>query len=276
MYCDELLRVALELSEDRYGPFVIEQQKHTTVLNRQRQNVIAGVNIDVASSMPKQAWLENTRRIPFPLLKGLASYRVFLTTTNHLAALDDVDSLAELSQFKIGQGIGWSTSKILEHHRFDVVYAPTLDSAFRMLQGQRFHLLMRGVYEGVAEVDAYTSSVPDLALVTHFGMFTYLPMYFFVHKENAALAERLEYGLKRAHETGRRDALLQTYFADTLAFLAQENLTLFYLENTNISDHLYAEDEPFLLDSIKNLRAEYTERQSGIDGVAKIGKDDNR
>jgi len=256
VYSHELLRLALELSEDKYGPFELRKQTYQTGLNRQLQNLKSNRNIDVATSMPKESWLESITRVPFPILKGLASYRVFFTTKSLLPQFDNVNSVDALSKFSVGQGIGWSTSNILSRNGIEVVHAPSLETAFNMLHAQRFSLLMRGVYEAIEEHPKYQTPTEELKLVDNFAVFTYLPLYFYVSKENTILAERLEYGLKLANASGKIDELMQLYFSKTFEFLEKNSLKVIYLKNINIDDSFYSSDSPYLLESINQLKTE--------------------
>lgn len=255
-YADELLALALELSEERYGPYEVIQQPAQTVIRRQLLALQQGDDLSVAISMPMPEWRSNARMIPFPLMKGLASYRLFFSHSKNLDRFNAIESLAELKSLKVGQGPGWSTARILEDHGFQVVYAGPYKTLFPMLHGGRFDLLMRGVYEIQPELDAYLPEMPELTIVDGFAVYTYLPMYFFVSEQKPELAERLIYGLQSAHDSGEWDRLFYRYFSDTLRLLNLERRRLFYLSNTNIDGSYYENDRPYLLESIVTLESQ--------------------
>nr|WP_224745930.1 transporter substrate-binding domain-containing protein [Neiella litorisoli] len=188
--------------------------------------------------------------VPFPLLKGLASYRLFITTKSNQQRLADIDTAADLKQVLIGQGEGWSTANILQSHGYKVVYGSDYAGLFKMLEAQRFQLLMRGVYEAEREIAVYRSQIPDLEIYDRFAVYTYLPMYFWVSKQQPELADRLHYGLMKAHDNGELDLLFQRYFSGAIALLGIADLNIIELENTNIDPSFYRRDRPFLLSDI--------------------------
>lgn len=255
-YANDLLILALELSEERYGPYELIQQGSQTVIRRQLLELQRGNNLNIAISMPMPEWLDNAHMIPFPIMKGLASYRLFFSHSENLERFNAIASIEELKGFKVGQGPGWSTARILEDNDFKVVYGGPYRTLFLMLHGDRFDLLMRGVYEIKPELDAFRPTMPELAIVDGIAIYTYLPMYFFVSREQPVLAERLSYGLQKAHDNGQWDSLFHRYFSDTLSLLNLEQRRVFYLDNINIDNSYYDRDRPYLLDSIVTMESE--------------------
>ncbi|WP_323815984.1 hypothetical protein [Cellvibrio sp. NN19] len=251
LYTDHLLAKAMEASVDKYGPYKIVQQEQSSVLKRHLLDLEKG-SISVATSMPIPEWMDNALAVRIPLMKGLASYRLFLGGKKHWQDFDKVKKLADLKRFNIGQGDGWSTGKILEDNGFNVVYGPS-STLLAMLEANRFQLLMRGIFEAKPDLAAQQKSTPELLLVDQFAVYTYLPMYFFVGKDKPELAGRLEYGLKKLHASGQMDALFNAYFADDLKLLNNKKTKVFYINNTNIDPSFFEHDKPYLLESIVKL-----------------------
>lgn len=249
VYADGLLDMALKASADKYGAYEIVQQKNERVIERQLAEISAG-KLSVAVAMPKAEWLENAQLIQFPIMKGFASYRLFFIMEKNKKAIESVKNLAELKAFKVGQGRGWSTSDILEHHGFEVVYAPDYNSLFPMLVADRYQMLMRGAYEMEVELFANKLNIPELAIAESIAVYTYLPMYFFVAKTQPVLAERIEYGLKKLHASGEFDRYFKEHFWSALALLDMDNRKIFNLTNSNIDATYYQHDKPYLLEYI--------------------------
>lgn len=249
-YADALLSLALILSKEKYGPYKIEQQTQQSVIRRQLVELEKGTSISVAVSMPTQEWLEKALPVRIPLMKGLASYRFFLGNKKNQRQFDQIHTLHDLKALTIGQGPGWSTGKILEDNGFNVVYGGPYATLIPMLEANRFQLLMRGIFEVEPELKANKAAMPNLTIIKNFAVYTYLPMYFFVAKNQPQLAERIEYGLKKAHTNGQMDKLFKSYFRDELKLLQNKNLTVFYLPNTNIDKTFFQHDKPYLLKSI--------------------------
>ena len=263
-YADKLLGLALEYSEEKYGAFELIQQHEPTVIRRQLLELEKGENLSVAVSMPMRDWLEKAQIVPFPLLKGLASYRMFFAVGKNSASFNRIDKLENLKALKIGQGQGWSTGKILEDNGFQVVYGGPYDTLFPMLFADRFQLLMRGAYEIGPELTRYRADMPDLSVVEGIAIYTYLPMYFFVTKAQPLLAERVQYGLEKAYASGKLDALFQQYFGETLIWIKSNKHRFFYVRNTNIDSSFYMHDKAYLLNEIVHLEEEHMEFPVGV------------
>ena len=249
VYADTLLELALESSTDKYGPYKILQQPNETVIERQLAELMRG-KLSVAVAMPRTKWTKNALRVPFPIMKGLASYRLFFITSENKAAIEKVQTLNDLKAFKVGQGRGWSTADILKQHGFEVIYAPDYSTLFPMLAANRFQLLMRGVYEMEVELYANKHAMTNLAIADNIAIYTYLPMYFYVSKSQPELAGRIEYGLKKLHATGQFDRLFKEHFWSALKLLDLNHRKVFVLSNGNIDATYFEQDKPYLLDYV--------------------------
>jgi ABC-type amino acid transport substrate-binding protein len=260
-YADEVLAKALELSKSKYGPYRIEIQQQESVIRRQLVELQKGTSISVAVSMPTPEWLENALPVRFPLMKGISSYRLFLGHKDNQPLFTSINNLNDLKKVSIGQGPGWSTGKILEDNGFKVVYGGPYPTLLPMLDANRFQLLMRGIFEVEPELKASTKTMPNIVIVEYFAVYTYLPMYFFVAKNQPLLAERIEYGLKIAHANGQLNKIFNRHFGSELKLLKNKNLKIFYVQNTNIDRTFFQQDKPYLLDSIIKLE----EKNSHVD-----------
>ncbi|KQW43745.1 MULTISPECIES: ABC transporter substrate-binding protein [unclassified Roseateles] len=256
IYADKLLALALALSRDKYGAYRVVQQQQESVIRRQLLELEKGSSLSVAVAMPTQEWLEGALPVRIPIMRGLASFRLFLGQQGQRPAYDAVHTLDDLRALSIGQGPGWSTAKILEDNGFKVIYGGAHSTLIPMLHTGRFQLLMRSVFEVGPEWRAQREAHPGLLIVDRFAVYTYMPMYFFVARNQPELAERLEYGLKKAYASGELDRLLQRYFGDSLALLKNKQLKIFHLPNTNIDRSFFERDRPYLLDAVVALEKE--------------------
>lgn len=252
LYADALLALALALSRDKYGPFRVVQQREETVIRRQLLELGKG-NLSVAVAMPTPEWLEGALPVRFPVMRGLSSFRFFLGHQSQQAAYDAVRTLADLKTLSIGQGPGWSTVKLLEDGGFRIVYGGAHPTLIPMLNAGRYQLLMRGIFEVEPEWRAQQAAHPGLLIVDRFAVYTYMPMYFFVARHQPELAERLEYGLMKAHANGQLDLLFRRYFGDSLKLLRNRQLRIFQVPNTNIDSGFFEHDRPYLLDAVVEL-----------------------
>jgi hypothetical protein len=251
-YADQLLELALDRSIDKYGPYQLHQHSSQTVIRRQLQEMELD-KISVAIAMPSEQWMEKTIAVPYPIMKGLASYRMFFALSENQQDYMDLP-LAELRTLKVGQGQGWSTAKILEDNQFDVIYGSSYETLFPMLRAGRFQLLMRGVYEVEAERRALSGLYPEIAVVDDFAAFTYLPMYFFVNKKQADLAQRLQYGLEKIEQSGEANRLFEQLFSSAIRLMEKRDRKIIYLENSNIDDSYFQRDKAYLLDRVVQIK----------------------
>jgi len=257
VYADKLLVLALELSRERYGPYRVVQQREETVIRRQLLELSRsdgrGQGLSVAVSMPTPEWMEGTLPVRVPIMRGLSSFRFFLGVDSQQPAYDAVRSLDDLKALTIGQGPGWSTVKLLQDHGFQIVIGGAHPTLIPMLHAGRFQLLMRSIFEVEPEWRAQLPAHPGLRVLDRFAIYTYMPMYFFVSRQQPELAERLTYGLQQAYANGRLDALFKQHFGDSLQLLKNKRLQVFRIPNTNIDPSFFERDRPYLLPEIVSL-----------------------
>jgi len=252
-YANALLDLALAQTVQEYGPYSIREQRGNSVILRHLQEISSSSKLSVAISMPTEEWLEKATIVPFPIMKGLPSYRYFMALDSTAKKIETYGGFRGIKQFSFGQGRGWSTAKILEDNGFDVVYAGGYDTLFQMLKAKRYDLLMRGIYEIVPEYAQFKTHCPELVILEKAAIYTYLPMYFFVNKSLPDLAQRIELGLHKAHQAGVIDTLFYSYFTDPLKRIEISKNDVLYVENTNIDRSFFERDKPYLLPSIIEL-----------------------
>lgn len=162
--------------------------------------------LDLIWAVPTEEREDDLLPVRIPLEKGLLGYRVFLIRAGEQGRFSTITSLNELKALLAGQGQDWNSTRILEHNGFAVVTANSYQSLFRMLRDGRFDFFPRGLNEAWAELAAK----PDLGLTVEQGLLLRYPAtsYFFVNKDNAPLAARLEKGLRAALADGSFDRLL--------------------------------------------------------------------
>ncbi len=155
-------------------------------------------NIDFIWTGTSAEYEQRFRAVRIPVLRGLDGYRICVIDPERQSAFSAVDSLDELKQLTIGQDPGWSDVKILEAAGLKVVTAP-YDALPNMVERDRFDCFLRGAHEAPNEVAKH----PALAVENELLVVYPFTSFFFVNKTDAALAEALETGLKKAYEDGR-------------------------------------------------------------------------
>jgi hypothetical protein len=242
------LELALNASKDRYGDYQFQLTPHDMNRDRQFRQLVSGVDLTVLVSPPKARWEGQVIRVPVPVQKGLASYRLFFLLSDNIDLLQNVKSVEDLRQFRHGQGRYWSSVKILKDNGFQVVTGHSYTGLFSMLQKNRFDLLMRGLNEVEIEQEVFAQEMKTISLDPHVVLYFYLPNYFYVSPKQPRVAQRLEYGLLKLHENGEFDRHFHRYYGSALKKFNMGQRTLLKIPNTNIDNSLFEHDKPYILE----------------------------
>lgn len=141
------------------------------------------------------------RPIRFPIYRGLLGYRLFIIHKAQQSVFNKVTTLERLSHFRAGQGSGWSDIEILESAGLTVHAAP-YDSIIKLISNRRVDYFPRGVNEAYPEVHAQIKEYPELAVEERLLLVYPFALFFFVNRDNEALAQVLESGFEKAYEDG--------------------------------------------------------------------------
>ena len=226
-YFHLLLRLALEKTE---GPFSIEFYPYELTSPRRaleiKRNGVINIMWDGTNVQRERDLLP----IRISLVRDLNDYRVFLIRKEDEARFRDVRTLEELRKLTAGAGANWPSVDVLRHNGLKVETAVNYSSLFPMLKAKRFDFMPRGVHEAWAEEQQYGKEglMVEPTIFLHYRV----PFYFFVSKDNKAMAERVEKGLKLAQADGSFDKLLNGYpaFKRALAEIAARKRKVFELE----------------------------------------------
>ncbi len=230
-YFPQLLRLALEKTVATEGAFEISTIDQYLTSPRQvaeiKKNGIINLMWD-GSNKSREAELWPVR---VSLLRNLNDYRVFLIREEDAARFRQVKTLEQLRQFKAGAGVNWPSTEILKHNDLPVVTSIAYAYLFPMLRAGRFDYMPRGVYEVWHEQQA--NSAEKLAIEETIFLHYPVPFYFFVSRENQALGERVERGLKMAIKDGSFDKLFDSIpaFQRSAAEIAAQKRRVFKLKS---------------------------------------------
>jgi hypothetical protein len=182
------------------------------------------------------------RAVRIPVMRGLDGYRICVIDPARQAAFSAVRTLSDLQHLTIGQDPGWSDVKVLGSAGFKVVTAP-YDSLFDMVGRDRFDCFLRGAHEAPNDVAKH----PGLAVESDLLIVYPFTSFFFVNKDNVALAADLEGGLKKAYADGS----FMAYFKNHPAIKA-------IFEQTGIEGRRRFDiANPLLTDETRAIPAEY-------------------
>jgi len=204
-----VLKLALEKTADQGG---FQLKPATDALQR----LSDGEGIDVVWSMTSIEREKQNRPIRIPLLKGLMGYRLLIIRAEDQSWFRRVQTIDQLRELRAGQGHDWPDTEILRANGLAVEATVDYDSLFRMLQLGRFDYLPRAINEPWEELGVREGR----GLAVEEGLMLYYPTaeYFFVRRNNNALAERIELGLHRALADGSFDKLFREHPVNANAF----------------------------------------------------------
>lgn len=200
-YFVSLLKLTLKKTDGEYGPaqvvFTEKMQQGRALYELQR-----GKRIDVywaGTSIEREHHLFVIR---IPLVKGLLGFRMAIIHRDHREAFSRIRSLEDLKPYCVCQGAHWPDSDILEAAGLNVMRNPVYESMFLQVNKGRCHYYLRGIHEGLAEIEAAAKRYPDLVLYRDLIVYYPFPMYFFVSPKRKELFNRLTEGLKQAVADG--------------------------------------------------------------------------
>ena len=212
LYDWEVLRMALEKTRTRFGPYELRQAGQFMSPARVTAEAAGAGSINVFVRATSAQLEQQFRPVRIPVDRGLIGYRLLLVRHEDVPRFADVKSLEQLRRFSIGQGKGWVDVGILQAGGFKVVEGNNYEGLFSMLEVKRFDALSRSVDEALSEYDEWHQR---FGFEVEPGIALYYPLarYFFTRRdaEGEALAKRLEAGLEAMVQDGSLQALFMTY-----------------------------------------------------------------
>lgn len=149
--------------------------------------------------------------IRVPLLAGGLGWRGLMIRKTDAMAFSQIDSLSQLKNLTACQGHIWPDSTILEYAGLKVLRVDGYDQMLQMLSKKRCDYFPRSIFEGPSEVRQFSKHYPDLYFDTGILLKYPYAMYFFVKKDNLALATRLERGLTELALSGKLQQFMQQH-----------------------------------------------------------------
>ncbi|NRR30791.1 transporter substrate-binding domain-containing protein [Oxalobacteraceae bacterium] len=146
--------------------------------------------------------------IRIPLTRGLIGWRIALLRAEQRDLLRDVRLLSDLKHFSVAQGHDWPDMDILHHNGLNAYPVANYDGLFGMLKAGRIDWLPRSANEIWGEAARHPTLAIDPYLVLHYPAAD----YFFVNRNNAALAEQVRRGLELALADGSYEQLFLLHY----------------------------------------------------------------
>ncbi len=202
-----LLELVLEKTVSSHGPYQLIEPEMFLVDHRLRAALAQG-KVDVGWFHTSPDYERELLAIEEPLLGDINNYRVLLIRRGEQERFNEVRSLADLRRFTGGVGAQWVDLVVMDANDLPYTTANSYALLFRMLAAGRFDYFSRGLYQVEAEVHRFA----ELDLVIEENLMLHYPgtHYFFVARDNKALAERILHGIQLAREDGSYEALMNS------------------------------------------------------------------
>ena len=209
-----VLRVALQKTEARYGPFELHQSTHPMSSQRVAQELFTpGGRINIFARATSPELEQQFLPVRLPIDRGLLGYRMFLVRDSDLPHFAAVRTLDDLRKLSVGQGKDWIDVPILRAAGFNVVEGTNYPGLFGMLSAGRFDFFSRGIDEAQREYRERRSAHPHLVVEPTLLLQYPLPLYFFLRRdaEGKLLARRISEGVEVMIRDGSLNTLFQQY-----------------------------------------------------------------
>lgn len=189
-------------------PELIPQHRALQELGRR------GGRLDVLWTMTSVEREQQALPIRVPIFKGLYGWRLLLAAPDVAERMRDVQTLGDLRQFSMVQGLEWPDTSILQANGLKVVVSAGYDAMFKQLRLGRADAFPRSVEEVWWEQERYGQG---LVVVPHLCLHYPAAVYYFVAPDEAELARAIELGLQRLRASGAFDRLFLQHHGDDLA-----------------------------------------------------------
>ena len=206
-----LLEMALEKTEKTDGPFQLSKSVASMLRSAAIKNLSEGIGVDVMWIMTNREREDTLLPVRIPLLKGILGYRAFIIREKDQEKFSSIKTVADLRRLTAVQGDVWNDTRILEANGLPVAGVKGYESMFFLISKGKYDYFPRGINEIWKEIELQ----PKKGLAVEEGIILQYdsPMYFFVSRNNSALADRLHRGLRIALDDGSFD---DYFFSDPL------------------------------------------------------------
>lgn len=252
-YFQELLKLVLDQSKPEYGPYTRLYKNDLTdlrVVNSLKQEAYHNGVVTWSTSVEERKSYGLIAH-NFPLLRGMLGYRLCIVSNAHRGELHRQSTLEELRSISQGVSEKWYEGEIFRHNGFEVLEARTgsnnrtIGTLYKMLAGNRFGMLCRGITELGFEAEVY-GHIEGIHLQPDIALYYDLPFNFHVPETNPELLRRLALGLNKSLADGSFITLWRKHYQSTVESTQFDRRTVYELENPRLQDldksfrqHLY-------------------------------------
>lgn len=185
----------------------------------------------VAWSMTSQEREQQVLPVRIPIDKGLLGWRLLLVKKGERDLFRNVRTAGGLFEHAAGLGHDWPDVNVFRSNGLKVVPAQQYELLFRMLAAGKVAYFPRSVAEIYSEQQRYRN---ELEIADHIVIYYHAPLYFFVSRDNPALARAIEAGLEKAIKDGSFERLFQQYYGESIRRAGLDRRTVIHLANPTL------------------------------------------
>ena len=254
-YIPDILQIALEKTQTKYGSFKLVQATDMSPMTDGRRIVALQQNTHSNLVLPfgfgEQLTLSGELTyIKFPVDLGALGWRVCFVSAQAKEKIKAAKTLDDLRKFSMVQGRDWADNSILRENHFRVIELNDYVSLFRMVISGRADLFCRGVSELQSDYLAY-KDVGNLTYDESFLLTYKIPVFFYINSKNTLAKQRIEEGLKLGYKDGSVIRAWRKRFGQSVLFSNIKQRKVFHLENSAIknlpNDYEIYNADPFKL-----------------------------
>jgi len=177
--------------------------------------------------------------VRFPITRGMLGHRLLVVHEADRDMLKGVDTIEKLSRFRLGSGMDWPDTTIMQSVGLTVTKGSD-GNLWPMLARKRFDAFPRGINEIRAEITSEGQGKYGVQMVIdqHVMLVYRYDYFFYLAKSNIHKARIVERGLIKAFESGQLDAFLNNTPAlkATMAELKAHPRQVIHIDNPLLSD----------------------------------------
>ena len=227
----KLLELALTHTNDMAKPLQLAPFTENVTQNRGISLLEAG-DIDVIALGTNAEREAQLLPVKIDILRGIVGFRLLVIRAADQERITQMDEVSLRKKLMFGLNSQWADLPIMRANGFSVVTSSDYENLFAMLAANRFDAFPRGLNEARRELDERKQNYPQLAIEKSKALYFPYPVYFWVNKNNVALAKRIELGLNRSLADGSFRKLFESYHAAEIAAIKKEKRKVILLENT--------------------------------------------
>jgi len=226
----KLLELALAHVKAEAGSFRLEPYAEEVTQNRGVLLLQSG-GIDVIALGTNEEREGRMLPVRIDISRGIVGFRLLVIRAADQARFAQMNELLLRQQVIFGLNSQWADLPVMRDNGFSVVTSANYENLFEMLAAGRFDAFPRGLNEARRELDERKQDFPQLTIEKSKALYFPFPIYFWVRKDQVALAKTIERGLRLSLADGSFRRIFESYHAVEIASLKKERRQVILLDN---------------------------------------------